>query len=83
MIVIPILSMTMVILGFIIHYVRRKHRRKGEDLLLFDMHSGQKSDDLELTEVKKLGKNSRKEVKLPLFSFASVSAATDQFLSHK
>ncbi|XP_044473366.1 receptor-like serine/threonine-protein kinase SD1-8 [Mangifera indica] len=79
---IPILTLAMVILGFIVTYVRRSIRSKGEDLLQFDVSMGLDDDHAELTEVKKPGESrSRKEVKLPLFSFASVSAATENFSS--
>ncbi|XP_031280042.1 uncharacterized protein LOC116138469 [Pistacia vera] len=79
-IVIPILSLAMVIVGIMIPYMRRNIRSKGEDLLSFDVGMGLDDDHAELTEVKKLGESSsRKDVKLPLFSFASVSAATDNF----
>ncbi|XP_031265785.1 G-type lectin S-receptor-like serine/threonine-protein kinase CES101 [Pistacia vera] len=56
-------------LGTLIYYFRRKLKNKGKDLMLFDFSN----------EVNKLGKNSKKEVELPLFSFASVSAATNNF----
>ena len=51
----------------------------GEDLLLFDLGMSPKADSAELTEENQLGKSRKNEVKLPLFSFASVSAATDNF----
>ncbi|KAJ0103296.1 hypothetical protein Patl1_04458 [Pistacia atlantica] len=47
--------------------------------MLFDSSAGLKADNLELTEANKLGKSSKKAVQLPLFSFASVSAATENF----
>ncbi|KAJ0075517.1 hypothetical protein Patl1_34697 [Pistacia atlantica] len=53
----------------LIYYFRRKLKNKGKDLMLFDFSN----------EVNKLEKNSKKEVELPLFSFASVSAATNNF----
>ena len=38
-----------------------------------------RADDIELTEANMGAVRRKPEVKLPLFSFASVSAATDQF----
>ncbi|TXG67180.1 hypothetical protein EZV62_008455 [Acer yangbiense] len=59
--------------------VRRKLGKKGEDLLQFDLGTSPKADSAELTEENQLGKSRKNEVKLPLFSFESVSAATDNF----
>ena len=53
----------------------------GEDLLLFDLGTSPKADSAELTDENQLRKSRKNEVKLPLFSFASVSAATDNFLA--
>ncbi|KAJ0045509.1 hypothetical protein Pint_04391 [Pistacia integerrima] len=49
-IVIPILSLAMVIVGIMIPYMRRKIRSKGEDLLSFDVGMGLDDDHAELTE---------------------------------
>ena len=51
----------------------------GEDLLLFDLGTSPKADCAEPAEENQLRKSRENEVKLPLFSFASVSAATDNF----
>ncbi|KAL5737876.1 hypothetical protein ACOSP7_030637 [Xanthoceras sorbifolium] len=51
----------------------------GEDLLLFDLGTSLKADSAKLTEENKPGKSRKNEFKLPLFSFASVSAATENF----
>ena len=48
-----------------------------EDLLLFDLCTSPKADSAELTEENQFGKSRKNEGKLPLFSFASVSAVTD------
>ncbi|KAJ7948570.1 Receptor-like kinase [Quillaja saponaria] len=60
-------------------YTRRKLARKGEDLLQFDLGMGLKVKNLEGTEVAKLERVTKREVKLPLFSFTSVCSATDNF----
>ncbi|KAI9186452.1 hypothetical protein LWI28_017371 [Acer negundo] len=51
----------------------------GQDLLLFDLGTSLKADSAELAEENQLRKCRENEVKLPLFSFASVSTATDNF----
>ena len=43
----------------------------------------QKEGNLELSEVNKPGYSRKDEVKMPLFSFASVSIATDNFSDAK
>ncbi|KAL5802702.1 hypothetical protein ACOSQ4_031007 [Xanthoceras sorbifolium] len=78
-IVILTISLIAVALSFILLCVRGKLRRKGEDLLLFDLGTSLKADSAELTEENKPGKSRKNEFKLPLFSFASVSAATENF----
>ncbi|WVZ03381.1 hypothetical protein V8G54_024187 [Vigna mungo] len=50
----------------------------GEDLLHFDISMSMKVEDSELTESDRSAKV-KKEVKLPLFSFESVAAATNNF----
>ncbi|XWS51985.1 hypothetical protein CRYUN_Cryun11dG0028800 [Craigia yunnanensis] len=52
---------------------------KGEDLLKFDLAMSLKADDTELTEANMSSVRRKPEVQLPLFRFASVSAATDKF----
>ncbi|XWS27932.1 hypothetical protein CRYUN_Cryun25bG0022900 [Craigia yunnanensis] len=78
-IVLLTISLSMLMLGLLIHYVRRKLQVKGEDLLIFDLAISLKADDTELTEANMGSVRRKPEVKLPLFSFASVSAATDKF----
>ncbi|KAK0602779.1 hypothetical protein LWI29_036840 [Acer saccharum] len=52
------ISLTVVTtLSFVILCVRGKLRRKGEDLLLFDLGMSPKADSAELTEENQLGKN--------------------------
>ncbi|XP_059442193.1 G-type lectin S-receptor-like serine/threonine-protein kinase SD1-13 [Corylus avellana] len=71
-IVIPIA--VVVALGLIVYYVRRrKLRSKGEDLLRLDLGTTQKANNSED------GVGRKRQVQMPLFSFASVSAATDNF----
>ncbi|XP_027356119.1 receptor-like serine/threonine-protein kinase SD1-8 [Abrus precatorius] len=78
LIVILISFLTFLILGLFVYWTRRQ-RRKGEDLLHFDVGMSMKITDSELSETDKGVKVKKKEVKLPLFSFVSVSAATDNF----
>ena len=51
----------------------------GEDLVQLDLGMTIKSENSEQLEQNKHGDIRKKEVKMPLFSFASVSAATDNF----
>ncbi|KAI9093424.1 hypothetical protein K1719_027438 [Acacia pycnantha] len=60
---------------------RRKLREQGEDLLSFDTGMSMKYQNSELVDVDKVGKINKRDVKLPLFSFASVSAAANNFSS--
>uniref|UniRef100_A0A7N2MBZ8 non-specific serine/threonine protein kinase n=1 Tax=Quercus lobata TaxID=97700 RepID=A0A7N2MBZ8_QUELO len=69
----------MLTLGLLFYYVRRKLRKKGEDLLQLDVGMTQTTENSELSEVSKPGDGKKKEVKMPLFSLKSVSAATDNF----
>ncbi|KAK1583010.1 hypothetical protein Q3G72_020201 [Acer saccharum] len=58
LIVMLTISLTVVTtLSFVILCVRGKLRRKGEDLLLFDLGMSPKADSAELTEENQLGKN--------------------------
>uniref|UniRef100_A0A7N2M8I7 non-specific serine/threonine protein kinase n=1 Tax=Quercus lobata TaxID=97700 RepID=A0A7N2M8I7_QUELO len=71
--------LAMLTLGLMFYYVRRKLRKKGEDLLQLDLGMTQTTENSELSEVNKPGDGKKKEVKMPLFSLKSVSAATDNF----
>ena len=51
----------------------------GEDLLLFDFNKCSENFNNELSEANELGRGKKKEVDLPMFSFASVSTATNNF----
>ncbi|KAI5411732.1 hypothetical protein KIW84_056703 [Lathyrus oleraceus] len=64
----------LILLGLFV-YRTRKQSKKGDDLLNFEVGMSMKvnKDSDKVTKVK------RKEVKLPLFSFVSVSAATNNF----
>ncbi|KOM49377.1 hypothetical protein LR48_Vigan08g020400 [Vigna angularis] len=77
LIVILISFLAFLILGLLVYWIRKK-RRKGEDLLHFDISISMKVEDSELTESDRSAKV-KKEVKLPLFSFESVAAATNNF----
>ncbi|KAJ4718591.1 Receptor-like serine/threonine-protein kinase [Melia azedarach] len=67
-------------LGFIIICcVRRNPKSKGEDLMRFDLGMNLKVDNIELPEVNKRRNSRKRQIELPLFSFASVSAATNNF----
>ncbi|KAJ4718602.1 Receptor-like serine/threonine-protein kinase [Melia azedarach] len=71
---------TVAILGLIIYCVRRKPRNKGEDLMGFDLQMNLEAGNTELNERNKRRRGRKKEVdELPLFSFSSVSAATNNF----
>ncbi|CBI35387.3 unnamed protein product, partial [Vitis vinifera] len=65
--------------AFVIWGIRRRLRRKGENLLLFDLSNSSVDTNYELSETSKLWSGEKKEVDLPMFSFASVSAATNNF----
>ncbi|KAG4986213.1 hypothetical protein AAZX31_12G135100 [Glycine max] len=77
LIVILITLLTFLIFGLFVYWIR-KQRRKGEDLLHFNVSMSMKAEDSELTEARR-AKVKKKEVKLPLFSFVSVAAATNNF----
>nr|POE62492.1 g-type lectin s-receptor-like serine/threonine-protein kinase [Quercus suber] len=55
----------------------RKLKRKGEDLISFDFNN--RSTQQGLVNMKGAEKGRNKEMELPLFSFSSVSAATNNF----
>ncbi|XP_028795114.1 G-type lectin S-receptor-like serine/threonine-protein kinase At4g03230 [Neltuma alba] len=79
-IVILIIFLVMLALALFAYYCRRrKLRREGEDLLMFDTGMSMKVEISELTDGDNVGKVNKRDVKLPLFSFASVSAATNKF----
>lgn len=63
----------------IINLLTKYHLFLGEDLLHFDVSMSMKVEDSGPTESQRGAKVNKKEVKLPLFSFASVAAATDNF----
>ncbi|KAJ4718601.1 Receptor-like serine/threonine-protein kinase [Melia azedarach] len=65
--------------GLIIYCVGRKPRNKGEDLMRFDLELSLNAGNTGLIERDKCGRGRKKEVELPLFSFSSVSAATNNF----
>ena len=48
-------------------------------MLLFDLSNSSEDTTYELSEANKLWRGENKEVDLPMFSFASVSAATNNF----
>ncbi|XP_058211363.1 G-type lectin S-receptor-like serine/threonine-protein kinase B120 [Rhododendron vialii] len=58
---------------------KRKSQNKGEDLVLFDIGTSTGAANCKLNEAVKSRTGKKKDVDLPLFSFASVSAATDNF----
>ncbi|RVW68932.1 G-type lectin S-receptor-like serine/threonine-protein kinase B120 [Vitis vinifera] len=51
----------------------------GEDLLVFDFGNSSEDTSYELGETNRLWRGEKKEVDLPMFSFASVSASTNNF----
>ena len=48
-------------------------------MLLFDLSNSSEDANYELSEANKLWRGENKEVDLPMFSFTSVSAATNNF----
>ncbi|XP_020237913.1 receptor-like serine/threonine-protein kinase SD1-7 [Cajanus cajan] len=78
LIVILVLFLSFLVLGLFVYWTR-KQRNKGEDLLHFDASMSMKAESSDLTEGQRGAKVEKKEVKLPLFSFVSVAAATDNF----
>ncbi|XP_057474294.1 receptor-like serine/threonine-protein kinase SD1-8 [Actinidia eriantha] len=73
-------SMTLLTTAFFFYMWRRKLQKKGEDLLLFDPATSIGAATYKRAEDSKSRRTGRnKEVDLPLFSIASVSAATDNF----
>ncbi|XP_065633225.1 G-type lectin S-receptor-like serine/threonine-protein kinase At1g11300 isoform X2 [Quercus suber] len=75
------LPLATLLLGLFVYCVWKKLRMtsKGEDLVQLDLGMTIKSENSELLEENKRGDIRKKEVKMPLFSFTSVSAATDNF----
>nr|POE76373.1 g-type lectin s-receptor-like serine/threonine-protein kinase [Quercus suber] len=75
------LPLATLLLGIFVYCVWKKLRMasKGEDLVQLDLGMTIKSENSELLEENKRGGIRKKEVKMPLFSFTSVSAATDNF----
>ncbi|XVF70458.1 hypothetical protein PTKIN_Ptkin11bG0163200 [Pterospermum kingtungense] len=70
--------------SFIYFYWRKKLKNKGDldtsqDILLFDVEMSITTSSSEISGSDTLGKGKRKDAALPLFSFASVSAATENF----
>ncbi|KAL6314139.1 hypothetical protein AAG906_011880 [Vitis piasezkii] len=51
----------------------------SQDILLYEFGMGSKATENELNEGNRVGKDKNKDAWLPLFSFASVSAATEHF----
>ncbi|KAF2285915.1 hypothetical protein GH714_008933 [Hevea brasiliensis] len=72
-------SLATLTLCLFIHLARTKLMRKGGDLLQFNLEMTIKDDNTECSEENSLRNFSYKEVKLPLFSFRSVAAATQNF----
>nr|POE76377.1 g-type lectin s-receptor-like serine/threonine-protein kinase [Quercus suber] len=75
------LPLATLLLGLFVYCVWKKLRMtsKGEDLVQLDLGMTIMSENSELLEENKRGDIRKKEVKMPLFSFTSVSAATDNF----
>ncbi|KAM3693816.1 hypothetical protein ACJW31_07G012900 [Castanea mollissima] len=69
------------LLGLFVYCVWKKLKmtRKGEDLVQLDLGMTIKFENSELLEENTRGDIRKKEFKMPLFSFTSVSAATDNF----
>ncbi|XP_040988195.1 G-type lectin S-receptor-like serine/threonine-protein kinase At1g11300 [Juglans microcarpa x Juglans regia] len=70
------------VLALVYYYVRRELSRKGrENLLLLDLGMNLKTNHSDLSKVmtRGHGDSRKRDVKMPLFSFSSVAAATDNF----
>ncbi|XVF70459.1 hypothetical protein PTKIN_Ptkin11bG0163300 [Pterospermum kingtungense] len=78
-VIILTISLSMLTLGLFICYICRKVQQKGEDLFDFDLALGINGVERDLSEANKHETNRNREAKLPLFSFSSVSAATNNF----
>ncbi|KAL4312607.1 hypothetical protein GQ457_01G005210 [Hibiscus cannabinus] len=78
-IVILTLSLSMLVLGFGIYFIRKRLQPRGEDLLKFDLAVSLQYDDTDLNDTNEPGIHRKNKSKLQLFSFASVSSATDNF----
>nr|POF15406.1 receptor-like protein kinase feronia [Quercus suber] len=77
-IVVLAISLTAISSAAFIWWMRvRKLKRKGEDLISFDFNNRSTQQGLVLKKEAEKGRN--KEMELPLFSFSSVSAATNNF----
>ncbi|XP_058211365.1 receptor-like serine/threonine-protein kinase SD1-8 isoform X2 [Rhododendron vialii] len=74
-----VLLMLLATVGFFYCLRRRKLQNKGEDLVLFDLGTSIGAAGCKLNEAGNCHTGKKKEVDLPLFSFASVSVATDNF----
>ncbi|KAH7845035.1 hypothetical protein Vadar_034469 [Vaccinium darrowii] len=72
-------SMTLLTTAFFYSIRRRKLQKKGKDLLSFDLGTSIGAGNTTLTKASKNPNTGKKEIDLPRFSFASVSAATDNF----
>ncbi|XVF34134.1 hypothetical protein REPUB_Repub18cG0032100 [Reevesia pubescens] len=73
------ISATILTLALFIWQVKmKKNKRKGEDLLSFELSVSSAPTKNEQSEVKGQQKH-KKEVEIPLFSVSSVSAATNNF----
>ncbi|KAL9460113.1 hypothetical protein AB3S75_003335 [Citrus x aurantiifolia] len=71
------------ILGLIFYCARRKPRSRGEDLMTLDLDLNLKANNVNIelpVNSKQTKRSKKKEVdELPLFSFSSVSTATNKF----
>ncbi|KAH9667365.1 Receptor-like serine/threonine-protein kinase [Citrus sinensis] len=71
------------ILGLIFYCARRKPRSRGEDLMTLDLDLNLKANNVNIelpVNSKQTKRSKKKEVdQLPLFSFSSVSTATNKF----
>ncbi|KAG6689461.1 hypothetical protein I3842_11G176400 [Carya illinoinensis] len=75
-------SLATLILALVVYYVRGELSRKGqENLLLLDLGMNLKTNHSDLRKVMTRGHGDgrKRDVKMPLFSFSSVAAATDNF----
>ncbi|KAE8723520.1 Serine/threonine kinase [Hibiscus syriacus] len=84
-IAIPIVLLVLLSASFIVFWRRKMFKDKGErddtsqDILLFDVEMSITTSSREFSDTDNPGKLTRKDTTFPLFSFASVSEATENF----
>ncbi|GMI63692.1 hypothetical protein like AT4G21390 [Hibiscus trionum] len=84
-IAIPIVLLVLLLASFIVFWRRKSLKDKGEiddtsqDILLFDVEMSVTTSSREISDSENAGKRTRKDTAFPLFSFTSISEATENF----